>query len=182
MKVVKTEFEGLLILEPTLRMDSRGHFFEAYNKKAFEAAGIDTEFVQDNQSRSTHGVLRGLHFQKPPFAQTKLVRVLHGVIEDVVVDLRKSKPTYGKHYSMILSSEENIQLLIPKGFAHGFLVISEYADVLYKCDQFYYPESELGISYNDPSLKISWSLTGTSRIVSEKDQRNPTFSQIPQLF
>lgn len=182
MKVFKTEFEGLLILEPTVRKDSRGHFFEAYNKKTFDAAGIYTKFVQDNQSRSTHGVLRGLHFQKPPFAQTKLVRVLHGTIEDVVVDLRKSEPTYGKHFSVILSSEESSQLFIPKGFAHGFLIISEYADVLYKCDEFYHPESEMGISYNDPFLQISWGLTGTSRLVSEKDQRNPMFSQIAQLF
>ncbi len=182
MNVVKTEFEGLLILEPTVRKDSRGYFFEAHNKKSLEAAGITMEFVQDNQSRSSRGVLRGLHYQKPPFAQTKLVRVLQGVIQDVVVDLRKGQSTFGKCLSIDLSAADNRQLLVPKGFAHGFLVLSDYADVLYKCDEFYHPESEQGIFYNDPQFHIPWKVTGSALVVSEKDLRNPHFSEVDKVF
>lgn len=178
MNVIKTEFEGLLILEPKVMKDTRGHFFEAYNEKTFAAAGLHAKFVQDNQSRSSRGVLRGLHYQSPPFAQTKLIRVLHGVIQDVVVDLRKEQPTFGKSYSIDLSDSEQQQLWVPAGFAHGFLVLSDFAEVLYKCDQFYHPAAERGIHYKDAQLNISWGMTGSSLIVSDKDQRNPSFPEI----
>ncbi len=178
MNVIKTEFEGLLILEPKVMKDTRGHFFEAYNEKTFAAAGLHAKFVQDNQSRSSRGVLRGLHYQSPPFAQTKLIRVLHGVIQDVVVDLRKEQPTFGKSYSIDLSDDEQQQLWVPAGFAHGFLVLSDFAEVLYKCDQFYHPAAERGIHYKDAQLNISWGMTGSSLIVSDKDQRNPSFPEI----
>lgn len=178
MNVIKTEFEGLLILEPKVMKDTRGHFFEAYNEKTFAAAGLHAKFVQDNQSRSSRGVLRGLHYQSPPFAQTKLIRVLHGVIQDVVVDLRKEQPTFGKSYSIDLSDSEQQQLWVPAGFAHGFLVLSDFAEVLYKCDRFYHPAAERGIHYMDAKLNISWGMTGSSLIVSDKDQRNPSFPEI----
>jgi dTDP-4-dehydrorhamnose 3,5-epimerase len=169
MNVIKTEFEGLLILEPKVMKDVRGHFFEAYNEKTFAAAGLPAKFVQDNQSRSSRGVLRGLHFQRPPHAQTKLVRVLHGRIQDVVVDLRKSQTTFGKSFSIELSSEDQKQLWIPSGFAHGFLVLSDYAEVLYKCDAYYHPEAEGGLYYGDSSLGIAWKKTLNELIISSRD-------------
>ena len=176
MKVTKTSFEGLWVLEPRVFEDDRGFFYESYNRKSFYHEGIDMEFVQDNQSYSQKGVLRGLHFQKPPHAQTKLVCVLAGVVQDVVVDLRKSQPTYGRHYSIELSSLNRKRLLIPKGFAHGFLVLSESADVLYKCDEYYHPESEGGIRYDDLQLAIDWQIKQDKRIVSDKDLNLPEFS------
>jgi dTDP-4-dehydrorhamnose 3,5-epimerase len=182
MNVIKTEFEGLLILEPKVIKDTRGHFFEAYNEKTFAAAGLHAKFVQDNQSRSSRGVLRGLHYQKPPFAQAKLVRVLYGIIQDVVVDLRREQPTFGKYYSIDLSAEDGRQLFIPGGFAHGFLVLSEFADVVYKCNEFYHPESEQGINYNDQTIQIPWNLGGVSLVVSEKDKNNPYFSELELPF
>ena len=182
MKVVRTEFEGLLILEPEVRKDSRGHFFEAYNERTFASAGLHANFVQDNQSRSSQGVLRGLHYQIPPFAQTKLIRVLHGIIQDVVVDLRKVQPTYGKYYSIDLSAEDQRQLWVPAGFAHGFLVLSEFAEVLYKCDQFYHSAADRGIHFKDIQLNISWKIAGSSLIVSDKDQHNPPLSKIEAVF
>ena len=175
MKITKTPFEGLLIIEPKVFDDNRGHFYESYNKKTFYDSGIDIEFVQDNQSSSTRGVLRGLHFQRPPFAQVKLVRVLSGFIQDVVVDLRQKQPTFGKHYSLELSDQNKKQLLVPRGFAHGFLVLSERADVLYKCDSFYCPEAESGIRYDDTGLAIEWNMGKVKRIVSDKDLRLPEF-------
>lgn len=182
MKVTKTAFQGLLIIEPKVFTDSRGYFFESYNKKVLREAGIDIEFVQDNQSRSQKGTLRGLHFQKPPHAQTKLVAVLDGAIQDVVVDLRKGQPTYGKHLSIDLTSENKTQLLVPKGFAHGFLVLSERADVLYKCDDYYHPETEAGILYNDSTLGIDWKTDKAGIILSNKDEQNPGWARIDVVF
>lgn len=182
MKVIKTGFEGLLIIEPKIFTDSRGYFFESYNKRVLREAGIDIDFVQDNQSRSQKGTLRGLHFQKPPHAQTKLVAVLDGAIQDVVVDLRKGQPTYGKHLSIDLTSENKAQLLVPKGFAHGFLVLSERADILYKCDDFYYPETEGGILYNDPVLGIHWNTQYSNMILSKKDEQNPAWANADLVF
>src|SRR6266545_3890472 len=152
MPFIETGLPGLLIFEPTVYNDSRGFFFEAYNEKMFGGAGVETRFVQDNQSRSTYGVIRGLHYQVPPFAQSKLVRAIVGAILDVAVDIRKGSPTYGKVFSVELSAENKKQLFIPGGFAHGFSVLSEAAEVLYKCDQFYNKASEGGILYNDPTL------------------------------
>lgn len=172
----------MLIIEPKVFSDSRGYFFESYNKRVLHEAGINIDFVQDNQSRSQKGTLRGLHYQKPPHAQTKLVAVLEGAIQDVVVDLRKGQPTYGKHLSIDLTSENKTQLLVPKGFAHGFLVLSERADVLYKCDDYYYPETEGGISYNDPALGIEWKAKQTEIILSSKDQRNPSLANAEFVF
>ena len=182
MKVAKTSFEGLLIIEPNVHDDNRGYFYESYNKRSFQEAGIDIEFVQDNRSHSSKGIVRGLHFQKPPFAQVKLVGVLSGVIQDVVVDLRKAQPTFGKYHSIELSSENKKQLLIPRGFAHGFLVLSEYADVLYKCDEYYHPEVEGGIVYNDKELGIAWGLPEAKLIVSKRDLQNPGFDKTKFMF
>src|SRR6185503_19410035 len=174
MNFIQTGIEDLILIEPKVFGDSRGFFFESYNEKSFVSGGINIKFVQDNQSRSSYGVIRGLHFQKSPFAQTKLVRVVNGKILDVGVDLRKGSPTYGKHYSVELSAENKRQLIIPKGFAHGFSVLSETADVLYKCDEFYHKESEGGIIYNDSTLNIDWKIPADKAIVSEKDLLQPT--------
>lgn len=173
MPIIKTDFPGLIIFEPTVLKDSRGYFFESYSERVFQAAGINTRFVQDNQSKSSYGVIRGLHYQLNPHAQTKLVRVLSGAILDVAVDIRTGSPTYGKAFSIELSSENNKQLLIPKGFAHGFSVLSETAEVMYKCDAFYNKESESGIIYNDASLNIDWQIPADKAIISEKDQQQP---------
>src|SRR5678816_1575179 len=154
MPFFKTEFAGLLIFEPAIYKDSRGYFFESYNEKTFLNENIDLRFVQDNQSSSSYGVVRGLHYQLSPHAQTKLVRVLTGTIVDIAVDIRKNSPTFSKVFSIELSAENKKQLLIPSGFAHGFSVLSERAEVLYKCDDFYDKESETGIRYNDPQLSL----------------------------
>lgn len=173
MPFIKTGFHGLLIFEPKVFEDNRGYFFESYNKKIFSNEGITINFVQDNQARSVFGVVRGLHFQKSPFAQTKLIRVLSGEIIDAVVDIRKNSPTYGHAYTILLSSINKKQLLVPKGFAHGYSVISETAEVFYKCDEFYHKETEGGILWNDPSLKIDWQIPADKITVSEKDQQYP---------
>jgi dTDP-4-dehydrorhamnose 3,5-epimerase len=177
VNIFKTEFEGLWLLEPKVFEDNRGYFFESYNKRSLHSAGIPTDFIQDNRSRSRKGVFRGLHFQKPPFGQTKLITVLSGHIQDVVLDLRRNQPTYGMTYSVEMSSDNKRQLVIPKGFAHGFLTLSDHADILYKCDEYYHPESESGISYKDPVLKVQWKLPITSMIVSTKDLNCGTFSE-----
>lgn len=171
MNVVHTNFNGLLVLEPKVHGDSRGYFMESYNQNTLTKHGIDIAFVQDNQSRSARGVLRGLHFQSKPHAQTKLVRVLSGSVLDVVVDLRKNEPTFGQHFSLELSSENKLQVLVPKGFAHGFVVLSEFAEVFYKCDEFYYPESDGGISYT--SINIDWRIPTGDLLLSEKDKKLP---------
>ncbi|HKP32306.1 MAG TPA: dTDP-4-dehydrorhamnose 3,5-epimerase [Chitinophagaceae bacterium] len=169
MQFETTHIKGLFIITPRIFGDSRGAFFEAFNQKVFSQNGIDISFVQDNQSVSSYGVIRGLHFQNAPYAQTKLVRVVIGKILDVAVDIRKDSPTYGKYFSIELSAENRKQLLIPHGFAHGFSVLSETAQVIYKCDNFYNKESEGGIRYNDPQLSIDWQIPAGKEIVSEKD-------------
>lgn len=182
MKIEKSVIADLLVIEQAVYEDERGYFFESYSKTKFEDLGIHIDFVQDNQSYSKKGTLRGLHYQNPPFAQTKLVRVLDGEIIDVAVDLRKDSLTYGKAFSVLLSAENKKQLLIPQGFAHGFSVISETASVLYKCDQFYNKASEGGIKYDDPSLNIDWGLNLEDVIVSEKDQILPFIGNCNSLF
>jgi dTDP-4-dehydrorhamnose 3,5-epimerase len=175
MKAELTGFEGLQVLTPAVYSDERGFFFESYNAVRFEQAGLKHQWLQDNQSFSRKGVIRGLHFQKPPHEQAKLVRVLSGRILDVVVDLRSGQPTYGKVFAIELTAENKMQLLIPRGFAHGFSVLSETAEVMYKCDGIYNKASELGIKYNDPILKIDWQISESEAIVSEKDQQLPGF-------
>lgn len=170
MIVSQTGFNGLLVLEPKVHGDSRGYFMESYNKQTFLDAGIDINWVQDNQSRSSKGVLRGLHYQREPHAQAKLVRVLVGTILDAVVDLRRSEPTFGKPYFIELSADNKKQLLVPKGFAHGFLVLSESADVFYKCDALYHPGSDGGIHYT--SIE-DWGSPLNNIIISEKDSKLP---------
>ncbi len=182
MKVETTGFEGLVVLTPSVFADERGYFFESYNSETHSKAGLDFYWVQDNQSHSKHGVIRGLHFQKAPFAQTKLVRALQGEIVDVVVDLRKAEPTYGKFFSVVLSAENKKQLLVPRGFAHGFSVLSASADVMYKCDNLYNKQSESGLMFNDPSLNIDWKLSPEEMIVSEKDLVLPTFNNLDANF
>jgi dTDP-4-dehydrorhamnose 3,5-epimerase len=182
MKVVETGFKGLFVLEPRVFADERGYFFESFNSQTFKNNDLDFEWVQDNQSQSKYGVVRGLHFQKPPYAQTKLIRVLKGEILDVVVDLRHDMPTYGKSFSIVLSSQNHLQLLIPKGFAHGFSVLSEEADVMYKCDALYNKESESGILFNDPKLGIDWQVEQDKMVVSDKDLVLPAFDAQHILF
>lgn len=182
MPFVKTEIEGLLIFEPRVFEDSRGYFFESYNEKTFAEAGVNIRFVQDNQSRSSYGVIRGLHYQAPPHAQTKLVRALEGSILDVAVDFRKGSPTYGKHVAVELSAENKKQLLVPAGFAHGFSVLSEKATVLYKCDALYYKDSEGGLRYNDPQLNIDWRIPAGQEIISEKDLIQPLLEEAKSPF
>jgi dTDP-4-dehydrorhamnose 3,5-epimerase len=177
-----TYISGLLIYEPKVFEDSRGYFFEAYNAKVFHEEGIDIRFVQDNQSQSTFGVIRGLHYQLNPHAQFKLVRALQGTILDVAVDIRKGSPTFGKSFSIELSAENRKQLLIPAGFAHGFSVLTEIAIVLYKCDTLYNKESEAGIVYNDPSLNIDWKIPTQKEVVSDKDLQQPLFENCRNNF
>ena len=173
MPFLQTGFPGLLIFEPRVFEDNRGYFFESYNQKIFSEEGVEIKFVQDNQASSAFGVIRGLHYQMDPFAQTKLIRVLSGRIIDVAVDIRKNSPTYGIAYSIELSAENKKQLLVPKGFAHGYSVISETAEVFYKCDEFYHKESEGGIAWNDPSLNIDWQVPADKSTISDKDQQHP---------
>ncbi|GAB3427562.1 dTDP-4-dehydrorhamnose 3,5-epimerase [Niabella aquatica] len=182
MPFTSTGIEGLLIFEPRVFEDSRGYFFEAYNKSVFEAEGLTYGFVQDNQSFSQYGTIRGLHYQQAPYAQCKLVRVLQGKILDIAVDIRKASPTYGKVFSIELTSENKKQLLIPAGFAHGFSVLSETAMVMYKCDALYNKESEGGIIYNDPDLAIDWQLPDEAAIVSDKDLLLPTLAACKNNF
>jgi dTDP-4-dehydrorhamnose 3,5-epimerase len=173
---------GLIIVEPAVFEDSRGYFFESYNQSLFEQNGIPCKFVQDNQSQSSYGVIRGLHFQMNPFAQSKLIRVLAGKILDVVVDIRSESPTFGQLFSIELSAENKKQLFIPHGFAHGFSVLSQMASVLYKCDQFYNKQSESGIRFDDPALKIDWKVPTGKAIVSEKDQELSLLAECTNNF
>ena len=177
LKAQQTAFEGLYILQPTLLGDERGYFMESYNYRDLQRQKMDVHFVQDNQSRSKKGVMRGLHYQNAPFAQTKLIRVLQGVILDLVVDLRKEQPTYGKHFALELTGENQCQLFIPKGFAHGFIVLSESAEILYKIDEYHNPAAEGGILYNDPALQIDWRLEAEKIILSERDRKFPLLSE-----
>lgn len=182
MEKITTPLPGLFILEPRVFEDSRGYFFEAYNEQRFAELGLDMRFVQDNQSQSSYGVIRGLHYQLPPAAQTKLVRVLQGKILDVVLDIRKGSPTFGQHFSIELSAENRRQLFVPRGFAHGFSVLSEKAVVLYKCDNFYNKESDAGIIYNDPALGIDWKVPADKVVVSDKDLVLPQFADCRNTF
>ena len=182
MSFIKTDFPGLLIFDPVIFADSRGYFYESYSQKLFASQGIEINFVQDNQASSAFGVIRGLHYQLNPHAQTKLIRVLSGNIIDAVVDVRKGSPTYGKSYTIELSSENKRQLLIPKGFAHGYSVISETAEVFYKCDDFYNKGSEGGITFNDESLEIDWKIPAGQEIISEKDLLYPTLANSTNNF
>lgn len=182
MKVIKTDLEGLLIIEPKVFEDDRGYFFESFNENKYIEAGINYKWVQDNQSKSSYGVVRGLHYQIEPFAQTKLVRVLQGRIIDIAVDIRKESPTFGRWVKLELTERNKKQLLVPKGFAHGFAVISEIAVVLYKCDTFYNPEAERGIIYNDNTLNIDWGLNPDDIVVSDKDKTLPELSNAEMNF
>ncbi|MDR0712710.1 MAG: dTDP-4-dehydrorhamnose 3,5-epimerase [Bacteroidales bacterium] len=182
MNVIQTEFQGLVIVESTVFEDTRGYFFESYNRQSWEKAGIRTVFVQDNQSFSHYGVIRGLHFQMPPYEQAKLIRVLEGVIFDVALDLRRGTPTFGKWFGVELSAENRRQLYIPRGFAHGFSVLSEQASVFYKCDNFYHPQAERGIRYNDLHLDIRWKIDDTQVVVSPKDLNLPAFDTSGNYF
>lgn len=173
MKVIKTDIEGLAVIEPSVFSDARGYFFEAFNQKAFNEEVAPVEFVQDNESKSSYGVVRGLHFQRPPYAQAKLVRVVRGRVLDVAVDLREGSPTYGKHFSVELSDENHRMLFIPRGFAHGFSVLSEEVVFQYKCDNYYHPESEGAVAWNDPDLAIDWGIPADKAILSAKDAENP---------
>ena len=182
MPIIKTEFPGLVIFEPVVFEDSRGYFFESYNEKIYSAGGVDIKFVQDNQARSSYGVIRGLHFQLAPYAQTKLIRTLSGSILDVAVDLRKGSPTFGKVYTLELSAENKKQLLVPKGFAHGYSVLSETAEVMYKCDEFYNKQHEGGLLYSDPSLAIDWQIPADKAIVADKDMLHPVIENCLSNF
>ena len=175
---IKTDIDGVVIIEPTAYGDDRGYFMETYQYNDFKAAGIDVDFVQDNQSKSKKGVLRGLHFQKC-FPQSKLVRVIRGSVYDVAVDLRAGSPTYGKHVGVLLSAENRRQFFIPKNFAHGFLVVSDEAEFVYKVDDFYHPNDEGGLKWDDPELEIKWPLEGIDEIIlSDKDKLNPPLSEL----
>jgi len=182
MPFLETDIPGLLIFQPQIFEDARGYFFESYNKNIFFSAGVTQNWVQDNQSSSSFGVIRGLHFQLPPKAQAKLVRVLEGSINDVVVDIRKGSPAFGRSYAITLSAENKLQLLIPKGFAHGFSVTTERAVVLYKCDELYDRSQERGLLYNDPALKIDWQIPRDKVILSDKDKVNPALSDFDSPF
>lgn len=182
MPFTETSLPGLYIFEPKVFPDGRGYFFESYNKRAFEAAGIEAEFVQDNESSSCFGVIRGLHYQHEPHAQAKLIRVLQGKILDVVVDLRAGSPGFGKTFSIELSAENKKQLFIPRGFAHGFSVLSETAEIAYKCDRFYNKDSEGGIRFNDPLLGIDWQVPADRALISEKDAVLPAFNPEAAIF
>ena len=182
MKVTPTAIEGLLIIEPRIFHDSRGYFFESYSKKVLDPLIGKIEFVQDNQSCSTRGVIRGLHFQKPPFSQAKLVRCVKGHVLDVAVDLRENSKTYGQYVAVELTDVNHLQLFIPKGFAHGFEVLSEVAVFQYKCDEYYNPEAEAGIDPFDETLNINWHSDARDAIVSDKDKTHPKFSDFLTPF
>ena len=182
MPFITTDIPGLLVFEPKIFEDSRGYFFESYNEKTFQQQGVNIQFIQDNQSSSSCGVIRGLHYQLNPHAQAKLIRVLQGSILDVAVDIRKGSPTYGKHFDIELSAGNKKQLLIPRGFAHGFSVLSEMAEVLYKCDEFYHKESEGGIRFDDPALNINWQIPADKAIVSDKDLVLPFLAESQSNF
>lgn len=182
MNIIKTPIEGLLIIEPRVFTDQRGYFVETYNEKRYFDAGITAQFVQDNQSCSTYGVVRGLHFQRPPYSQAKLVCCTRGRVLDVAVDLRKDSPTYGQWFSVELNEDNHRQFFIPKGFAHGFSVLSETAIFTYKCDDFYHPEADGGILLSDPALHIDWQIPEEQWIISEKDTKHPLLAVLDNPF
>lgn len=182
MEVIKTDIEGVVIIEPRIFRDDRGYFYESFSQREFEEKVCRTTFVQDNQSKSSYGVLRGLHFQKPPYCQSKLVRCIKGAVLDVAVDLRKGSPTFGKHVAVELTEENHRQLFVPRGFAHGFAVLSEEAVFQYKCDNFYNKESEGAIAWNDPELAIDWRIPADKALLSEKDKLNKGIKEADFLF
>ena len=178
MKVIRTKIEGVVIIEPQVFFDGRGYFFESFSQQRFNELVSPTVFVQDNESQSTYGVLRGLHFQKPPLAQAKLVRVVKGEVLDVAVDLREGSPTFGQYESVILNEENKRQFFIPRGFAHGFAVLSEEAIFQYKCDNYYAPESEGSVRWDDPTIGIDWRLPVEVIQLSEKDKKAPLLVEV----
>ena len=182
MEIIKTGIEGLLILEPRIFKDTRGYFFESFSQREFEEKVGPVHFVQDNESMSTYGVMRGLHFQRPPFTQSKLVRCVSGRVLDVAVDIRQGSPTYGQHVAVELTAENHRQFFIPKGFAHGFAVLSETAVFQYKCDEFYHPEADAGISILDESLGIDWRIPMDKAILSDKDTRHGMLADFQSPF
>jgi len=182
MNIIKTPIEGLLVIEPQVFKDARGYFVETYNAQRYREAGIEARFVQDNQSCSSYGVVRGLHFQRPPYCQSKLVSCTVGRVLDVAVDLRKGSKTFGQWYSVELSEENKRQFFIPRGFAHGFSVLSEQAIFTYKCDNLYHPESEGGILLSDPNLAIDWQVPEELRILSDKDKKHPLLKDLDNPF
>jgi dTDP-4-dehydrorhamnose 3,5-epimerase len=182
MPFIKTEFPGLLIFEPNVFEDTRGYFFESYNQKTCAENGVIINFLQDNQAKSVYGVIRGMHYQLNPQAQTKFIRALSGTILDAVLDLRVGSPTYGKHFSIELSAQNKRQLYIPQGFAHGYSVLSETAEVFYKCDDFYSKDLEAGIQFYDPALNIDWKIPADKQIISDKDKQHPTFENCKNNF
>lgn len=177
MKVTFFEAPGLAVIEPRVFGDSRGYFFECWNRAAYAAAGLDADFIQDNESRSRYGVVRGLHYQLPPYEQAKLIRVIAGAVRDVVVDIRRGSPTYGRSVSVELSGDNKRQVFIPRGFAHGFAVLSETALFAYKADNVYAPAFERGIAFDDPALGLDWGLPRDQMVLSERDTRNPVFAE-----
>ena len=182
MEVLTTEIEGVYIIKPRVFGDARGYFFESYSKREFEEKVGKVDFVQDNESMSKKGVMRGLHFQRPPFSQSKLVRCVKGSVLDVAVDIRKGSPTYGKHVAVELTEDNHLQFFIPKGFAHGFVVLSDVAVFQYKCDNFYHPETDGGISILDDSLGIDWKISTQNAILSEKDTKHPLLKDFDSPF
>lgn len=183
MEIIKTAIEGVLIIEPKIWGDDRGYFFESYSARDFAAkTGLDITFVQDNESKSRYGVLRGLHFQNPPYTQSKLVRVINGRVLDVAVDIRKSSPTYGQYVSCELTAENHRQFFVPKGMAHGFVVLSEEAVFQYKCDEFYHPEAEGAIAWDDKELGIQWPIPAADVVLSEKDKHHPLLKDFDSPF
>ena len=182
MNIIKTSIEGVVIIEPRLFKDERGYFFESFNQREFEEKVCKTTFVQDNESKSGYGVIRGLHYQKPPFAQSKLVRVIKGAVLDVAVDIRKGSPTFGQHVAVELTEGNHRQFFIPRGFAHGFSVLSEEVIFQYKCDEFYHPEAEGEIAWNDAELGIDWKIPLEKVLVSEKDSKHLRLENINDLY
>lgn len=182
MDVIKTDIEGVAVIEPKVFGDQRGYFFESYSQREFDQKVAKVMFVQDNESMSKRGVMRGLHFQRPPFAQSKLVRCVKGRVLDVAVDIRKGSPTYGKHVAVEISADNHRQLFIPKGFAHGFVVLSDEAVFQYKCDEFYHPEAEGGISIKDDTLGIDWKIAVDDAVLSEKDLKHPWLKDFDSPF
>ena len=182
MDILKTEIEDVLLLRPSIHADSRGYFFESYNKILLSRMNLEVNFVQDNESKSGHGILRGLHFQLPPYAQSKLVRVLSGSVLDIAVDIRQGSPSFGQNVTVELSEDNKHQLFIPQGFAHGFVVLSESATFAYKVDNYYSPECDRGVAFDDDQLNIDWQLPKTSLQLSSKDSQQPLLAELPKAF
>lgn len=182
MEVIKTDIDGVVVIEPRVFRDARGYFFESYSQREFDEKVGPVHFVQDNESCSSRGVMRGLHFQRPPYAQAKLVRCVRGAVLDVAVDIRKGSPTYGRHVSCLLTEDNHRQFFIPRGFAHGFAVLSDTAVFQYKCDNYYHPEADGGISIVDPSLGIDWQIDPAEAILSDKDKNHPVLAEFETPF